>query len=88
MHKSILFGLTLLAIVSVASVAQAGLLNRGGGCHGGRCGAHRSARLDQGPDLAQVEATPSEIVPGDEAVAEDSENTNRFGRMRGFFRRR
>ncbi len=87
MHKSILFGLTLLAVLSVSSIAQAGLFNRGSDCHGGRCGI-RSARVEQGSDLAQAEATPSEVIPGDEAVAEESERTHRFGRLRGFFRRR
>lgn len=88
MRKSLLFGLTLLAVASVTSVAQAGVFNRGGGCRGGRCGVDYAAQLQPGPEVAQAEATPSEVAPGDEAVAEGSQRPYRFGRLRGLFRRR
>ena len=92
MRKSIVFGLALLAVASVASVSQAGLFRNGGGCRGGHCGVAYSAQVEQAPaEFAQSQPAPAAVVPSEPAVAEavpSEDSTRSRGRFFGFLRRR
>ena len=90
MRKSILFSLTLLTVVSMASAAQAGLFSRrGGGCPNGQCGVSYSAQAygeTEVADAAPVEAAVAEAAePGEEVVADVSGDyqPRRFRLFRG-----
>lgn len=91
MRKTILFGLTLLALASVTSVAQAGLFRRGGGCPNGQCGVSYSAQAEPATEVAEAQPEATEVAPveapAEEALADASESSSNGRRFRLFRRR-
>ena len=93
MRKSILFSLTLLTVVSLASAAQAGIFSRrGGGCPGGQCGVSYSAQAPLETEVAEAAPVEAEEAvvdaePAEEAVADTSSYDYEPRRFRLFRRR-